>query len=87
MPIYDYQCNACGHQMEAIQRISDAPLQECPVCHQSTLVKQVSAPSFRLKGGGWYETDFKTGKKRHGTQDAGSDSSVSPGAASAPAAG
>jgi putative FmdB family regulatory protein len=70
MPIYEYQCKACGHSLEAIQRFSDAPLLECPACHQSELAKLVSAPSFRLKGGGWYETDFKTGNKRHGTQDA-----------------
>jgi putative FmdB family regulatory protein len=85
MPIYDYQCNQCGHQLEAIQRMSDAPLTECPVCLQSALIKRVSAPSFRLKGGGWYETDFKTGNKRHGTQDAAGDSASST-AAAAPAA-
>lgn len=80
MPIYDYQCKECGHQLEAIQRMSDAPLTECPVCHKPSLSKQVSAPSFRLKGGGWYETDFKTGKKRHGTQDGGGDTGSSAGA-------
>ncbi len=65
MPIYEYQCQACGHQMEALQKISDDPLQECPKCHQSSLQKLVSAASFRLKGGGWYETDFKSGDKKH----------------------
>ncbi len=69
MPIYEYQCKECGHRLEALQKISDAPLQECPQCQQQTLSKLVSASSFRLKGGGWYETDFKTGAKRHGTQD------------------
>jgi putative FmdB family regulatory protein len=68
MPIYEYQCKECEHRLEAIQRFSDAPLTLCPVCEKSGLVKQLSAPSFRLKGGGWYETDFKTGKKKHGTQ-------------------
>jgi putative FmdB family regulatory protein len=75
MPIYEYQCKACGHNLEVIQRFSDAPLSECPACHQAELSKLVSAPSFRLKGGGWYETDFKTGTKRHGTQDADNGSS------------
>ena len=69
MPIYEYQCKDCGHQLEAIQRFSDAPLTECPACHKLALAKQISAPSFRLKGAGWYETDFKTTNKRHGTQD------------------
>ena len=72
MPIYDYQCKAGGHQMEAIQRMSDAPLTDCPACHQPALSKQVTAASFRLKGKGWYETDFKTGKRKHGTQESSS---------------
>jgi putative FmdB family regulatory protein len=70
MPIYEYRCKECGHHLEAIQRFSDAALTQCPACHQPSLSKQISAPSFRLKGGGWYETDFKTANKRHGTQDA-----------------
>lgn len=65
MPIYAYQCNSCGHQLEAIQKMSDAPLVECPTCHQATLSKQVTAPAFRLGGSGWYETDFKSGDKRN----------------------
>ncbi|MDP1931207.1 MAG: zinc ribbon domain-containing protein [Gammaproteobacteria bacterium] len=73
MPIYEYQCGDCGHRMEALQKISDAPLLDCPACHASGLVKLVSASSFRLKGGGWYETDFKTGAKRHGTQEPSGD--------------
>lgn len=76
MPIYEYQCKECGHQLEAIQRFSDAPLVQCPACEKPGLAKQLSAPSFRLKGGGWYETDFKTGKKKHGTQDADSGGSA-----------
>jgi putative FmdB family regulatory protein len=78
MPIYEYQCKDCGNRLEALQKISDAPLQECPACHQLGLTKLVSASSFRLKGGGWYETDFKTGAKRHGTQDAPKESSAAP---------
>ena len=59
MPIYEYQCKACGHEMEAFQRLSDDPLKECPACGDLELTKLVSAAGFRLKGGGWYETDFK----------------------------
>ncbi|MCB1665309.1 MAG: zinc ribbon domain-containing protein [Pseudomonadales bacterium] len=77
MPIYEYQCQDCGHRLEALQKISDAPLKECPQCHKLALAKLVSASSFRLKGGGWYETDFKTGAKRHGTQDSAGESSSS----------
>ncbi|MBL6746809.1 MAG: zinc ribbon domain-containing protein [Pseudomonadales bacterium] len=64
MPIYEYQCEKCGHQLEALQKISDSPLLDCPACQEAGLRKQVSAASFRLKGGGWYETDFKTGDKK-----------------------
>jgi putative FmdB family regulatory protein len=60
MPIYEYQCKACGHALEAIQKISEEPLKFCPECGQPELTKLVSAAGFRLKGGGWYETDFKT---------------------------
>lgn len=67
MPFYEYQCQACGAQAEVLQKITDAPLKKCPECGKSRLVKLVSAPVFRLKGGGWYETDFKTDqdKKRN----------------------
>ena len=64
MPIYEYCCRECGHSLEAIQKLADAPLTDCPACSRPTLKKQVSAPSFRLSGGGWYETDFKTGDKK-----------------------
>ena len=64
MPIYEYQCEQCAQRLEALQKISDDPLQDCPECNQPALKKLVSAPSFRLKGGGWYETDFKTGDKK-----------------------
>jgi putative FmdB family regulatory protein len=64
MPIYEYACGACGHALEALQKISDTPLVECPECKKPELKKQISAPSFRLAGGGWYETDFKTGNKK-----------------------
>jgi putative FmdB family regulatory protein len=65
MPIYEYQCAACGHRLEALQKISEAPLSDCPACHKPDLKKLLSAPGFRLKGGGWYETDFKSGNKRN----------------------
>ncbi len=59
MPIYEYQCERCEHKMEAIQKISDDPLKDCPECKQETLRKLVSAAAFKLTGTGWYETDFK----------------------------
>ena len=65
MPIYDYKCSNCGHEIEVIQRISDKPKTICPKCKTKSLKKLISAPSFRLKGSGWYETDFKTGKKKN----------------------
>jgi len=65
MPIYEYQCEACGHVFDSLQKISDAPLTTCPDCGAEALKKLVSAPAFRLKGGGWYETDFKTGDKKN----------------------
>src|SRR5271154_2469525 len=60
MPFYEYQCSNCGHSLEAMQRVSDPPLKKCPDCGKSQLQKLMSAPVFRLKGGGWYETDFKS---------------------------
>jgi putative FmdB family regulatory protein len=62
MPFYEYQCKACGAEVEVLQKITDAPLKKCPECGKNQLAKLVSAPVFRLKGGGWYETDFKTDK-------------------------
>lgn len=79
MPIYEYECRACGHRLEKLQKISDAPLTDCPACGQPALRKLVSAVAFRLKGEGWYETDFKDEKSRRNlvkgdekTGDAGS---------------
>lgn len=65
MPFYEYVCTECGQQTEVLQRLSDPPETECPSCHQPALIKQVSAAGFRLKGSGWYETDFKSGNKRN----------------------
>ena len=63
MPIYEYRCDGCGHEMELMQRMSDDPMKDCPVCQESKLKKLISAAGFRLKGSGWYETDFKNSKK------------------------
>ncbi len=64
MPIYEYRCAACSHYLDALQKMSDAPLRKCPECGKSQLRRLVSAPSFRLKGSGWYETDFKGDKDK-----------------------
>ena len=69
MPIYEYRCNSCSHEFETIQKVSEEPLQVCPQCEKSALVKKVSAAGFRLKGGGWYETDVKSGDKRNVSGD------------------
>lgn len=65
MPIYEYQCDSCGHALEKLQKLSDAPLTDCPACGDATLKKMISAAGFRLKGGGWYETDFKSSNKKN----------------------
>ena len=65
MPIYEYQCEACGHKMEKLQKMNDEPLIDCPECNKPALRRLVSAAGFRLSGAGWYETDFKSGNKRN----------------------
>lgn len=60
MPIYAYRCEACGHAKDVLQKLSDAPLTECPSCGASAFKKQLTAPGFQLKGSGWYATDFKS---------------------------
>lgn len=73
MPFYEYQCSACQHHVEVLQKISDAPLRKCPNCGKQALKRLISAPVFRLKGGGWYETDFKSDNERkrniHGSEE------------------
>lgn len=64
MPIYEYSCNACDHALEKMQKMSDEPLKDCPECGKPELTKLMSASGFRLKGSGWYETDFKGGDKQ-----------------------
>jgi putative FmdB family regulatory protein len=63
MPFYEYQCSRCGHHHEELQKVTDKPLRKCPECGRLTLKRLMSAPVFRLKGGGWYETDFKSDKE------------------------
>jgi putative FmdB family regulatory protein len=77
MPIYEYRCESCGKELEKIQKFSDPPLKDCPKCGKSSLKKLVSASSFRLKGTGWYETDFKTKKKPDTSDDKGESKSDS----------
>jgi len=86
MPIYEYRCGNCGHELETLQKLSEAPLRLCPACGQEALSKKVSAAGFRLKGGGWYETDFKSGSKRNVASDAGSGDSGGSSSAGASAA-
>lgn len=68
MPIYEYDCTACGHAIEKLQKLNDPPLVDCPACGKPTLQKRISAPGFRLSGSGWYETDFKTSNKKNLTE-------------------
>jgi putative FmdB family regulatory protein len=63
MPIYEYRCQSCGHEQEVMQKMSDAPLSDCPECGKDTFKKLISAAGFQLKGSGWYQTDFKDGAK------------------------
>ena len=65
MPIYEYQCQRCGYRHEALQKVSDEPLRDCPACQSGSLKKLVSVAGFRLSGSGWYETDFKSDNKKN----------------------
>jgi putative FmdB family regulatory protein len=77
MPIYEYVCTECEHAHEALQKMSDDPLKECPACGKLALKKKISASRFRLSGSGWYETDFKSDKQRN-LVDSGTKSKDSP---------
>jgi putative FmdB family regulatory protein len=79
MPIYEYRCEHCGHEMDALQKISDAPLVNCPACGRPDLKKLISAAGFRLKGAGWYETDFKKGNKKNLHDDGRKATDAKPG--------
>jgi len=77
MPFYEYHCANCGHHHEELQKVTDKPLRKCPACGKKKLNRLVSAPVFRLKGGGWYETDFKSDQERKrnlaGEKDSGGE--------------
>ncbi|HBD20294.1 MAG TPA: transcriptional regulator [Arenimonas sp.] len=74
MPIYAFECSACGHAFDRLQKLSDPDPTDCPACGAPQVRRQVTAPSFRLAGGGWYETDFKKdGDKKRNLADGGSD--------------
>jgi putative FmdB family regulatory protein len=80
MPIYEYVCQGCEHEFETIQKMSDEALTRCPACGKDLLRKKISAVAFRLKGGGWYETDFKSGDKKNVASGSDSGESSSTGA-------
>lgn len=88
MPIYAFACRACGHAFDRLQKLSDADPTTCPACGEAQLQRQVTAPSFRLAGSGWYETDFKKDgeKKRHLAGEGGAATPAAAPAAAAPAA-
>ena len=69
MPIYEYECSRCGHTLEAIQKITEVALTNCPACHKNSLRKRLSASAFHLKGSGWYVTDFKDKPKDVATKE------------------
>lgn len=77
MPIYEYQCKACGQRLEKLQKLNAAPLTQCPHCEQQALTRLISAAGFRLAGGGWYETDFKSGGKKNLAGDKSDTSTAS----------
>ena len=81
MPIYAYKCSSCGQAQDVLQKLSAAPLTECPACGKSTYSKQITAPQFQLKGSGWYVTDFRGGNT--GKKDGESDSKSEPAKADA----
>ncbi|MFT6914684.1 MAG: putative FmdB family regulatory protein [Motiliproteus sp.] len=84
MPIYEYQCGECDHRLEALQKMSEQPLTECPACTKPALNKLISAAGFRLSGSGWYQTDSKAGaKKSAGTEGASANTKTAKPAAAA----
>jgi putative FmdB family regulatory protein len=86
MPIYAFECAACGHSFDRLQRLSDPDPTQCPSCNEAQVRRQLTAPQFRLAGGGWYETDFKKdGDKKRNLADSGSSSTPATGSDSKPA--
>ncbi|MFZ9285042.1 MAG: FmdB family zinc ribbon protein [Burkholderiaceae bacterium] len=86
MPIYAYKCGSCGHSKDVLQKISDAPLTECPACGRASFAKQLTAAGFQLKGSGWYVTDFRGGNTAAGAA-AGTASGAAAGASTAASGG
>ena len=84
MPIYEYRCASCGHDVEALQKFSDAPLTVCPACHKADLRKRVSAAGFQLKGSGWYVTDFRNSGAKQPAKEGVAKANGGNGAADAP---
>lgn len=85
MPIYEFECLSCGHRFDRLQRLADADPTDCPTCGAPQVKRAITAASFRLKGGGWYETDFKSDKDKkrnlvEGSSTSGSSESASSGA-------
>ena len=87
MPFYEYRCDSCGHTFDALQKFSDEPLQLCPACKKPDLRKLISASGFRLKGEGWYETDFKSANKRNLVDSSPTSPKADMSAAATPPAG
>ncbi|MBT8069827.1 MAG: zinc ribbon domain-containing protein [Xanthomonadales bacterium] len=85
MPIYEYRCESCDHRLEKLQKMSEGDLVDCPECERPELKRLVSAAAFRLKGSGWYETDFKKDNKRNLADSSGKDSGASTTAGKSPA--
>jgi putative FmdB family regulatory protein len=79
MPIYEYKCAECGHRLETIQKVSEAPLADCPNCGKTALKRLISAAGFQLKGGGWYATDFKNSGKKEPKKEPKSDTKAESG--------
>ena len=78
MPIYEYRCGSCGHEVEALQKLSDPALTDCPACRKASLTKLVSAAGFQLKGSGWYATDFRNGSKPAAAKDGAKPETATP---------
>ena len=83
MPIYAYKCESCGHSKDVLQKMSDAPLTDCPRCGAATFKKQLTAAGFQLKGSGWYVTDFRGGDQVKGAESGGTEKTVVPDSSSA----
>ena len=81
MPIYEYRCQSCDHELETLQKLSDPELSDCPACGQPALKKLISPVGFRLKGSGWYETDFKKGSQKNVAKDEAPAKDSKPGSA------